>query len=102
MSAALPFGSTPLAAAGPVTLAFAAAGASLSWDGDAYLKVSSGGAGLSVGSGTALTVYGTAEQINAYLAAGKLKASGNGTVSVTVNGQSTGIAGVLRQLTSSW
>jgi hypothetical protein len=35
----------------------------------------------------------TVAPINAYLAAGKVKASGNGTVSVTVNTQSAGITG---------
>jgi hypothetical protein len=95
VSAALPFGATPLVAAGPVTLALSATGASLSWDGDAYLKVSGASDALAVGggSGAALSLYGTAEQINAYLAAGKVKASGNGTVSATINGQSTGIMG---------
>ena len=34
------------------------------------------GAAVSSGSGTALSLYGTAEQLNAYLAAGKVKASG--------------------------
>jgi hypothetical protein len=82
-------------AAGPVTLALSASGASLSWAGDANLKASSAGDALAIsgGSGTALSLYGTAEQINAYLAAGKVMASGNGTVSATINGQSTGITG---------
>jgi hypothetical protein len=94
VSAALPFGSTPLVAAGPVTLALNATGANLSWVADAGLKVSSAGAAISGGTGSALSLYGTAEQINAYLAAGKVKASGNGTVSATLNGQSTtGITG---------
>ena len=95
VSAALPFGTTPVVAAGPVTLALSASGASLSWAGDANLKASSAGDALAIssGSGTALSLYGTAEQINAYLAAGKVKASGNGTVSATINGQSTGITG---------
>ena len=48
---------------------------------------------ISAGTGSTLSLYGTAEQINAYLAAGQVKASGNGTVSVTLNGQSTGITG---------
>ncbi len=93
VSAALPFGSVPLVAAGPVTLALNATGASLSWDGDAGLKVSSAGAAVSGGTGNALSLYGTAEQINAYLAAGKVKASGNGTVSVTLNGGTSGVTG---------
>jgi hypothetical protein len=72
VSAALPFGNTPLVATGPVTLSFTATGASLSWADDANLKVSSGGDPVSGASGNALSLYGTTEQINAYLAAGKV------------------------------
>jgi hypothetical protein len=97
---ALPFGGTPLAAAGPVTLSFAAsASVTLSWDADSDLRVSStvGAAAMTSGSGAAatLSLYGTAAQLNAYLSAGKLKASLSGTsagsVSVTLNGSSSGI-----------
>jgi hypothetical protein len=97
---ALPFGGTPLAAAGPVTLSFAAsADVSLSWDADSDLRVSStvGAAAITSGSGAAatLSLYGTAAQLNAYLSAGKLKASLSGTsagsVSVTLNSAATGI-----------
>jgi len=95
ISAVIAFGATPLVATGPVTVAFSASGASLSWAADTTLKVSSASDALAIsaGTGSTLSLYGTAEQINAYLAAGQVKASGNGTVSVTLNGQSSGITG---------
>jgi hypothetical protein len=93
VSAVIPFGTTPLVASGPVTLVLNATGASLSWDGDAGLKVSSTGAAVNGGTGNALSLYGTAEQINAYFSAAKLKASGNGAVSVTLNGGTAGVTG---------
>jgi hypothetical protein len=74
-------------------LTFSASGASLSWAADAVLTNASGGAAIGSGGGTTLSLYGTAAQLNAYLAAGKVKASGNGTVSVTLNEQSAGITG---------
>ena len=70
-------------APGPVTLTFTAGGASatLSWDADVDVKVSSadGAAGLQAGSGVTVSLYGTPEALNAYLSGGKLKAGGAGT-----------------------
>jgi hypothetical protein len=81
---ALPFGAQPLAASGLATLTFTASGgASLAWAGDTGLKVSSTGSVLGSGTGGAMTIYGTPDQLNLYLASGKLKASGSGTVTVT-------------------
>ena len=89
---------SPLAAPGPVTLSFAASdGVGLSWDADAGIKVSSAdnaaalASGSVTGPGNSVSLYGAAEQLNAYLAAGKLRASGNGAIAVSLDGQTTGI-----------
>jgi hypothetical protein len=76
---AMPFGTQPLAASGPMALTFSAAtGASLKWDSDANLKVSSAAtaASLAGGNGASVTLYGTPAQINAYLTGSKLMVSG--------------------------
>ncbi|MEI7785372.1 MAG: PA14 domain-containing protein, partial [Betaproteobacteria bacterium] len=91
----LPFAAQALVSPGPAALTFTAAGgAQLAWDADAGIKASSASdaASLAAGTGTSITLAGAPELLNAYLAAGKLKAGGLGTI--TVSGASAGITSV--------
>ena len=87
------FGAPPLAAPGPVTLTFTASGgASLRWLSDSVVQAPVGSA---AGNGKSVSLYGSPEALNAYLAGGKLLAGGAG--SVTGSGDASGTITVSAQ-----
>ncbi|MBM3376425.1 MAG: hypothetical protein FJY35_10075, partial [Betaproteobacteria bacterium] len=86
----IPFGSQALVASGPVTLTFTPAGTTLDWD-----ITAATGLTLTPGASNSVSLSGTPEVLNTYLAAGKLKVGGSGTV--TVSGAVTGTISVTAQ-----
>ncbi|MBM3408661.1 MAG: hypothetical protein FJY25_15305, partial [Betaproteobacteria bacterium] len=84
------FAANAVTGTGLLTMRFAASSAAtLVWQSDTALRTAAGGALLAAGSGSALTLVGSAAELSAWLAAARLTLLATGTGSVSVALEST-------------